>query len=573
MDQLTRVAEELVDREPRPWLNSYPADVPAMLTYPEEPVTWLLERAAERWPDRPACIYYDEQVTYSRLLSRARRVGMWLKEQGVLPGDRIGLLLPNTPEYIIALHGIWLAGGTAVALSPLFVPEEAGAFCAATRCRIVITLDVLSPLVNQGPQPPEQILYTSLGNRITRLERLGYAWMKMMRLGWKGVAPEGHFAEMRQVLRDRRHREDGFEPVRLSPRERAYILPTGGTTSSPKAVTLSHANLLANAWQISHWAGNRAGEEVLLAVLPFFHSYGLSTCLTTGAALGATLILHHRFRTASVVRLMQQYHPTIFPAVPAMLSALNPVLEKSGTREIRSLKAVISGGAPLSAAVAQRFSSLTGAAVVEGYGLSEASPVTHAGPLDGTAINGTIGLPLPDTDARIMDAATGTEELPCGEVGELAVKGPQVMQGYWNDSAATSHAIRDGWLYTGDLATCDQRGFFRIVDRKKDLIITSGFNVYPGDVEEILRKYPGVKDVAVVGVPDEDKGELVKAVMVMDPGKVFNQHDFTAYSRKHLAAHKRPRRIEVREHDLPRNFLGKVLRRELRDTDGIPLDH
>jgi long-chain acyl-CoA synthetase len=214
--------------------------------------------------------------------------------------------------------------------------------------------------------------------------------------------------------------------------------------------------------------------------------------------------------------------------------------------------------------VAEAFREHTGCTVVEGYGLSEASPVTHAGPLDGTAVPGTIGVPLPDTDARIVDASTGTETLPPGEVGELVVRGPQVMLGYWNDPATTRRVLRDGWLYTGDLGTCDERGFFRIVDRKKDLIITSGFNVYPTDVEAVLKTYPGVHDVAVVGEPNDDVGELVRAVLVLDRGTRFNRADFDMFVMQHLAAHQRPKIIDTRSEDLPRNFLGKVLRRELR---------
>lgn len=566
MSQLNSIPLEVEERDPRPWLKHYPAAVPHTLQYPDETMPWLLERAAMLWPSRAGCIYYGDSLPYSKLLSRARRIAMWLVENGLQPGDRVGILLPNCPDYIFALNGVWLAGGTAVALSPLFVPEEAAAFIKATQCRIVITLDVLTPLVCHGDDQPEIVIYTSLGTRLSRLEGLGYAWMRLMRLGFMGINPKGKSVSLVDITKSGRLKEDGFEPPRMSAGDRAYILPTGGTTSEPKAVSLSHANLMANAWQICHWAGNRGGEETLLAILPFFHSYGLSTCLTNGAALGATLILHHRFRTNSVVRLIEKHRPTVFPTVPAMLAALNPVLAKNPVPALKEMKAVISGGAALPKTVSDRFAELSGAAVVEGYGLSEASPVTHAGPLDKTAISGTIGLPLPDTDAKIVDPATGTEELPYGEVGELVVRGPQVMQGYWNDPVRTAHVIRDGWLHTGDLGTCDEQGFFRIVDRKKDLIITSGFNVYPGDVEEVLRGYPGIKDVAVVGVPDVDKGEIVKAIVVMQPGKTLNQHDLEAFSRKHLAAHKRPRMIEERTQDLPRNFLGKVLRRELRDV-------
>ncbi len=572
MDQLTRMPDHTLGRESRPWLKSYPADVPQTLSYPPYAMPWLLERAATNWPNRIACIYYEEKVTYHRVLSRARRIALWLVEQGLQPGDRVGVLLPNTPEYPSILNGIWLAGGVAVALSPLFVPEEATSFLNATDCKIVITLDVLTTLVRYGDSHPDMVVYSSLGSRMSRLERLGYAWVRLMRLGLKGVGPHGKSIELRRILREGRRKEDGFTPVERNSHDRAYILPTGGTTSAPKAVTLTHGNLMANAWQISNWAGKKAGEETLLAVLPFFHSYGLSTCLTNGIALGATLVLHHRFRTTSAMRLMEQHQPTLFPAVPAMLSALNPVLRKLSKGPIRSLKAVISGGAPLPQLVAEQFSELTGAEVVEGYGLSEASPVTHAGPLDGTAVSGTIGLPFPDTDARIVDAATGTEELPFGEVGELVIRGPQVMEGYWNDPEATARVLRDGWLYTGDLGTCDEKGFFRIVDRKKDLIITSGFNVYPGDVEDVLLRYPGIKEVAVVGTPDVGKGELVKAIVVMEHGKTLHRHDFNSYAHKHLAAHKRPRVIEERNTPLPRNFLGKILRRELRSNESAETD-
>lgn len=565
MSELNRVVCELGEREPRPWLKHYPACVPHSLNYPQEPAWWLLENAAENWPDRTACIYYEQSLTFTEVLSRARRLAAWLIEQGLEPGDRVGVLLPNTPEYLYVLNGVWMAGGTAVALSPLFVPEEATAFVKATQCRIVITLDVLSPLVCHGDERPEIIVYSSLGDRMSRLEWLGYAWVRLMRLGFKGVCPAGKGYALDEILEAGRRAEDALDPVRHTPEDRAYILPTGGTTSAPKAVTLTHGNLLSNAWQLRHWSGNRVGQETLLAVLPFFHSYGLSTCLTNGSALGATLVLHHRFRTASVIRLIRQHRPTVFPAVPAMLAALNPMLERSPVPELKAMKAVISGGAPLPKTVSDRFASLSGAYVVEGYGLSEASPVTHAGPLNGQAIPGTIGLPLPDTDARIVDAATGTEELPSGEVGELVVRGPQVMPGYWQDSERTAQVLRDGWLHTGDLATRDDEGFFRIVDRKKDLIITSGFNVYPADVEEVLRGFPGIKDVAVVGVPNEERGEIVKAIVVMQPGKTLHQHDMEAYSKKHLAAHKRPRIVEERVGDLPRNFLGKVLRRELRE--------
>ncbi len=280
--------------------------------------------------------------------------------------------------------------------------------------------------------------------------------------------------------------------------------------------------------------------------------------------MAATIIMHHRFVPQTVVRLIERYEPTVMAAVPAMLVALNDLFKTRPVR--RALRCCISGAAPLDQQVAKDFAEHTGAIVVEGFGLSEASPVTHAGPLDGSARPGTIGLPLPDTDVRIVDPQDGQRDVPRGEIGELIIRGPQVMSGYWNDPESTGRTIRDGWLYTGDLATEDEDGFFRIVDRKKDLIITSGFNVYPSEVEPVLRGFPGVSDVAVIGVPNRERGEIVKAVIALKPGEDVELRELWTYCDKHLAKHKRPRVIEIAGGELPRNFLGKVFRRKLREV-------
>ena len=553
-------------RKTRPWQDQYPAGVPAHLKYPAEPLGWLLEHAASRFPKRVACHYYSQQLTYEELLAQARRFAAALQREGFQPGERVGILLPNLPEYLVTLFGTWMAGGVVVALSPLMVREQVVSFVKVTGCRVVVTLDVLSPLLGETEDRPALVLLSSLANRLPRLERFGYAWVRFQRIGF-GHGCNGTTVRDFQETIDAAH--ETMKAIAVDVNKAAYILPTGGTTGAPKAVVLSHRNLMANAWQLSHWCLGVAGEETILAVLPFFHSYGLSTCVMNGMALGATLVLHHRFRPASVVRLIEEHRPTLFPTVPAMLSALNTKVLRKKKHDLSSLRACLSGGAPLPQKVAEEFSAHSGCTVVEGYGLSEASPVTHAGPLDGTAVAGTIGFPLPDTDARIVDAATGTETLPYGEVGELVVRGPQIMLGYWNNQVDTDRVLRDGWLYTGDLATCTSKGVFRIVDRKKDLIITSGFNVYPADVEAVLRTYPGVQDVAIVGQADETAGELVKAIVVVARGKKFNRREFDAFARRKLGAQQRPKIVETRHEDLPRNFLGKVLRRELRK----PLAH
>jgi len=547
---------------PAPWLDHYPDWVDSHLDIPQQPVWWLLEETARNFPDRIACHYYDQTLTYAELLRASRRTAAALRRRGVTPGTRVGLLLPNVPEYLIAAYGVWMAGGVIVSISPLMCAEEAHRLVEVTECHTVIGLDMLTSLVLSERFTADRLLLVSIQGRLPRWQQYLYAFARLQRIGLRAGLTGLGAAMLHQEIADA---DDTFVPHQADAEMPAYILPTGGTTGSPKAVVLSHGNLMANAWQLLHWTGNRLGEEKIMAVVPFFHSFGLSSCATWGVASASTLIMFHRFKPEAVLRLIEQHRPNSFTAVPAMLATLNERL-RVRKFDLTSLDYCISGGAPLDASVAEEFASHTHSIVVEGYGLSEASPVTHTGPLDGSARPGTIGLPLPGTEVAIVDADDRLTVLEPGQVGEMVVRGPQVMQGYLNDAEQTAETIRDGWLYTGDLATCDEQGYFRIVDRKKDLIITSGFNVYPADVEHVLRGFPGVRDVAVIGVPDLQKGEQVKAVLAMNKGATFNRGAFDRFTAKHLSRHKRPKDVEVIRGDLPRNFLGKVLRRKLRTT-------
>ena len=548
------------DTSDRPWLDHYPDVVPRTLDYPELHAWGLLERTASRHPDRIACHYYKQTVTYRELAENAHRTASALAKFGVKPGDRVGVLLPNLPEYLSVLNGIWMAGGIAVAMSPLMVAEEIDTFMTTTDCKVVIGLDMLAPLIVNAKYKPEHILFATLGDRLPAWQKVGYAFARLQRFGfWPTPDHPTHHSLEDQVAAG----DADFQPVKsASLDDPAYILPTGGTTGSPKAVTLSHRNLVANAWQIYNWGGAYEAREKILTVLPFFHSYGLTSCAMSGVAMAATLVIHHRFVPRIVLRLIEEHQPSIFPAVPAMLAALNEVLRDRPV-QFKALRYVVSGGAPLSEEIANEFARYSGSTLVEGYGMSEASPVIYTGPLDGTNRSGTIGLPLPDTEVRIV-GEDGTTVLPAGEIGELVARGPQVMLGYWQNEAITSEVIRDGWLYTGDMGTCDKDGFFRVVDRKKDVVITSGFNVYPADVEPVLQDAPGVEDVVIVGEPDLKCGEIVKAVVSVRSIAEFNRAAFDAYAAEHLAKYKRPRIVEVVAGELPRNFLGKVLRRKLR---------
>jgi len=547
-----------------PWLEHYPSCVPAQLDYPEIPAWGLLDNTVRDFPDRTACRYYKQQLSYQDVGEAARRTASALVRLGVKPGDRVGILLPNVPEYISVLNGIWMAGGVVVSISPLMVPAEISGLLTLTDCRVVISLDLLAPLILNGDFAPDHLLVTSLKNRLPHWQRLGYAFAKLRRLGFR-KSDSKKYRSLKAALSES---DPDFEPVVVdSLDDPAYILATGGTTGAPKAVVLTHRNLVSNAWQLYHWAGSQVGTESLLAILPFFHSYGLMTCVMYGVSTACTIIMHHRFSIRTVLRLLEEHQPSIFPVVPRILTALNEALARKPMR-LDSLRFCISGGAPLDPDVVDEFRKYTKAMVIDGFGLSEASPVTHVGPLDGTARPGTIGLPLPDVEARIVDVETGQQTLPAGEIGELILRGPQVMKGYWKKPEATAEVLRDGWLFTGDLATCDEDGFFSIVDRKKDMIITSGFNVYPADVEQVLRHFPGIADVAVIGVPDPQRGELVKAVIALEPGKELDHSAFQDFYREHLSKHKCPHLVETIEGDLPRNFLGKVLRRRLRENEG-----
>ncbi|WP_404310743.1 AMP-binding protein [Neorhodopirellula lusitana] len=545
--RFSRLENDDAYRPPR-WIQSY-NNVPAF---------GLLQHAAEQVPQRDAIVYGDSHWSYRELNQQAIRAAAVLQRLGVRPGDRVGIQLPNVPEFVIAANAIWRAGGVAIAISPLMVADEVDKLLQETDCRLVVCLDMLSDTV---ADPDVKLLLVSIRPHLPSLHQLGYLWMRHQRTGYWTMPTD---ERCRWFWDEMEAEELEYRRVPVNPStDAAYILPTGGTTGVPKAVTLSHTNLVANAWQQYVWTRRSFGHEKMLAVLPFFHSYGMSATVLGGAATGATLIMHHRFNSNQAIGLLHEHQPTVFHAVPAMLIAMNERF-RAVTPDLRGLRWVISGGAPLDADVAEEFSRHTGALVVEGYGLSEASPVTHVGHLFREPAYGTIGYPLPRTESRIVDAEVGVTEVPHGEVGELIVRGPQVMLGYWNDRVTTAWAIRDGWLYTGDLAMQDQAGRYKIVGRKKDLIITSGFNVYPSEVESALCLAEWIQEAAVVGVPDPNRGEVVKAFLVLKAGTEWDEAATRAHCDKLLSKYKRPRLYEICD-DLPRNFLGKVIRRSLRE--------
>jgi len=549
----------------RVWLDAYPCDVPSSLPYPNIPVSGLMDLAAQRFPNWPACTLYGKATTYAQLTDQARRLATALANLGAKPGRRVGMLLPNIPEYLAALQATWLTGATVLQLSPLMVAEELSKWLERTGCHIVVTLDLLAPALMGALEhgPLEHLVVTSLAERMAPWRGWLYRVERLRRNGPLRLRNDANVHRFDHLVRT--------APRILAPQivpeeDVALFAPTGGTTASPKAVMLTHRNLVANAVQLRAWSRGTDGTENVLGVLPFFHAYGLSVCVTASFVSGATIHLYPRFETKPVLDLIEQQRISLIPAVPAMLTAFIRELQER-PRDLSFVRAVMSGASALDQSLRQKFESYGAHSVVEGYGLSEASPVTHVNPLDERNRSGTVGLPLPDTEARIMDQAAGLEELPIGAVGELVVRGPQVMKGYFNNPEETARALRGGWLYTGDLARRDRDGYFTIVDRKKDIIKTSGFLVYPAEVEEVLRAFPAVAEAAVIGVPDPERGEIIKALVVPREENGLDLAALERHCQQHLGKQKRPRQIEI-VRELPKNFLGKVQRRRLRESGG-----
>ncbi|MHB8399373.1 MAG: long-chain-fatty-acid--CoA ligase [Candidatus Limnocylindrales bacterium] len=572
----TALAEETTGDPPdllgeRPWLAHYEPGVPAEIEVPPVTLDRLLRDAAARWPARVALVFLGARTTYAELDRAVDRMATALRRMGVAPGDRVSIHLPTTPAFVIGFLGTLRAGAIAAPVSPLSVEREIRELLAQTRPRVSICLDLLVPRVRAARAALREVLPVATGtsgvistgiqDSLPRLLRMLYP-LKARREGrWK---PVPHSAETPNL----------FRLLSASPAERidsparsvdpAVLQPTGGTTGTPKAATLTHRNLVANAVQVAAWfPGARPGEATVLCALPYFHIYGLTVALDYALLMGATQILHPRFDPHSVLTSIARYRPQLFPGAPMFYATLLQLAETQ-KYDLRSVDACISGSAPLPGPVQDGFEALTGGRVSEGYGLTEASPVTHCNPVHGERRLGTVGLPFPSTEAQVVDLETGARVLPPGEVGELRVRGPQVMSGYWERPEETATALRDGWLYTGDISSMDADGYFRIVDRRKDMIIVSGLNVYPREIEDVLHEHPAVAEAAVIGEPHPLKGEVPHAFVVLRPGATATPEELIAHCHRNLSPYKVPAIVEVRA-ELPRSFVGKVLRRVLAE--------
>jgi long-chain acyl-CoA synthetase len=549
-----------------PWLDNYPPGVPEHVELPKASLAGLLEDAARDFPHAPALHFEGRTTSYAQLASQARRFAGVLAGLGVGRGTRVGLILPNCPQAVVALFGALRLGATVVQNNPLYTERELGHQLADAGVEVVVCLDLVYERVKAlRPRTAiREVIVTSVLDELPGFKRALAPYTRKGKAASAGVGKDEPVRRWRELLASVSAVPEQAEVD--ADRDLALLQYTGGTTGVSKGVMLSHANLRANVEQVRAWFPDAdPSREVMMAVLPFFHVYGLTVCLLLGVRLGAALVLLPRFDLDSVLAAVDKYRPTLFPGVPTMYVAINHAVSKGG-HDLSSVKACLSGAAPLPLEVAERFERFSGGRLVEGYGLSESSPVAIANPIYGKRKAGTIGMPIPDTLARIADPADPDRTMPPGEPGELALAGPQVMQGYWNRPDETAQVLRDGWLLTGDMALMDEEGYFSIVDRKKDLIIAGGYNVYPREVEEILYEHPKVLEVAVAGVPDAYRGEIVKAFVVLRSGEQATPDELREFAKARLAAYKVPRSVEFRD-DLPKTLIGKVLRRALVEEE------
>lgn len=556
-----------------PWLAHYAHGVPAQPEIPTRSLPQLLEAAARQYGTRDAIIYYGTRISYLQLLALVDRFAQALVKLGVTRGDRVSICLPNVPQFPVSFYGALKAGAVVVATNPLYTGPELRHQLNDAGVKVVVTLDQLYPTLAsvRAETPVEQVILCGVADYFSRPLALAYGIRQAREsrgkhLDRRALAADKTIHQYKEML-GASHSRQGYELFKLpdpaQPNDLAVLQYTGGTTGLAKGAMLTHRNLAANAQQAFLWSEQPIGSpNKTLCIAPFFHSYGLTVGMNASLFYGATVVLQPRFSPKDAVAAIQKYRPELFPGVPTMYLAIATLVEKKKA-DLSSIKVCISGAAPLPAEVQNRFEKLSGAKVVEGYGLTEASPVTHCNPVSGERRIGTIGLPLPNTESAIVNAETWTF-LPPGEIGEIVVRGPQVMQGYWNRPDESAQALRDGWLLTGDIGSMSEDGYFKIVDRAKDLIIAGGFNIYPRDVEEVLFEHPKVLEACVVGVPDAYRGETVRAYIVPRPGQKVTAEELDAFCRERLAAYKVPKQYEFRT-ELPKTMIGKVLRRALRE--------
>ena len=544
--------------QPRPWQRHYDWNVPETIRYPRIMAHELLGRSVSAFPDKPATNFFGTELTFWELRSQILRMAHALGEAGVRKGDRVGVHLPNCPQYIISYYASLFLGAIVVNLNPMYTVDELKGLTTNTTVSTLITFDMVLPNVRALCQAVEieRVIVTRVTDYI---DGFGQSTPQELELeeGWL------HFSTMLEAST-----HTTLPRVEMSVNDPALIQFTGGTTGLPKGAVLTHANLVAAAIQCSLWGSATTDltppeKRSVMAVLPYFHVYGTIVVLNWGMVNCATQIIAPRFELDEIMGILEGFKQiTFFPAVPTMINAIINHPRASELELAKKLGLFNSGGGPMPLELIEQTQDM-GINYGEGWGMSETTSLGIANPLMGMSKAGSIGIPFPDTDVKLVDLETGTEAVPKGEPGELIIKSPLVMQGYWNNPEETAGQLKDGWLYSGDVAVQDQDDYFAIVDRKKDMIIAGGYNIYPREIDEVLYEHPKVADAVSVGVPDDYRGETVKAFVVAKPGETVTGEEIIEFCREKLAAYKAPKIVEFRD-ELPKSAVGKILRKVLR---------
>ena len=548
----------------RVWLKRYDKAVPQHIDYPEVPLFYYLEENARQFPEAPCTIFKGAKISFQEMNSITDQLAAGLAEIGVGKGDRVGIFMPNTPQFVMAYFAILKLGAVVVAINPLYTAREIEHQVNDAGIEVMLVMSNFYNTIKQV-QPKtkiRKIVVTNIKEALPPILSFLFTLTKEKKGGFR-VELDNSDQWMQEIIE--KYSPEDRPKVDVYPDDIALFQYSGGTTGTSKGAIALHRNLVANSLQISAWMVTAEdGKETMLMAIPLFHVYGMVAGMAFALKLGAAMVMVPNPRDlADLLANLQKYKATIFPGVPTLYNAINNYPDVvAGKYDLSTIKACISGSAPLMRETKEQFEALTGGIVFEGYGLSEAPTASHCNPLLGENRTGSIGLPLPDVDCRIISLDDEVTVLPPGEIGELILKGPQVFKGYHNMPTETSNALRDGWLYTGDIARMDEDGYFYIVDRKKELIKPGGYQVWPREVEEVIVDNPKVLEAGVAGVPDPYRGETVKAWVVVKPGDTLSEDEVKDWCRENLASYKVPSSVEFRD-ELPKTTVGKILRREL----------
>jgi len=556
----------------KPWLKFYEPHVPEHIDYPEIVMPAALEETARKYPDHTALIFNNAKIAFREYNEAVDRFAAALQGLGVKKGDRVAVHLLNCPQFPIAYYAVLRIGGIVVPCNPVYTAREMRHQVRDSGAEVMVTLSLMYPIIKQIRAETElrHVIVANIKTYLPPLLRILFTLLKEKKGGHRvDISGDANTYWFTDVL-DKGPAKP--QPVELTGDDTAVLMYTGGTTGVSKGAQLTHQNILVNACQCKVWISAGEAEDISLTALPLYHSFAMTTCMNLDTLVGAAMLLIPNPRDLKdILKNITKHKPTFYPGVPAMYVAINnyPDLSKY---DLSSIKSCVSGAAGLPVEVQKRFQELTGAKLAEGYGLSEATPVTHANPIYGDNRVGTIGVPWPDTEAKIVDIETGEKVLGVDEAGELCIRGPQVMKGYWNMPEETANSLREGWLYTGDIAIMDEDGYFKIVDRKKDMILgAGGFNVYPREIEDVLYEHPKVLEVAAAGIPVAGKGERVKVYVVLKESETATEEEIIAFCRENLAPYKVPKFVEFRT-ELPKTMVGKILRRVLVEEDKKKMD-